>query len=307
MKARAKRKLLSEMLALHLVDMAARMDDPEMVQAYWNTYHCQKAVYSQDGKLYGKYCKNRNCSLCNSIRKAVLINKYYPVLIQWPDPCFVTLTVKACSARNLRELMKTVMKHFTSITAKYRKQNQRGKDLKLIGVRSLECCFNPYARTYNPHVHLIVATEEMARIIKQDWRQKWPRGWANEKAQNHRKLCNLEVDLIETIKYGAKIIDDLDSTRKKKRSNNPTIYAAALHNIFVAMKGIRLFERFGFDLPKSNPCLIPARVTNDYNEWVFTAEQHDWVSADSDDVLSSFQPKPGLMNLLDNNIDTMNE
>jgi len=203
--------------------------------------------------------------------------------------------------------MKTVVEIFASITAKYRKQNQHGNDIKLMGVRSIECCFNPYSKTDNPHVHLIVATEEMARILKEDWRKKWPNGWVRRKAQHYRKLCNLKVDLIETIKYGAKIIDDLDSTRKKKRSHNPTIYAAALHNIFVAMKGMRLFDRFGFDLPKKSPCLAPARVTNDYNEWVFTADQHDWVSADSDDVLSSFQPKPSLMNLLENNIDTMNE
>jgi hypothetical protein len=63
-KGRAKRKFLDQNLSLHLVDMAARNDQPEMVQSYWNTHHCQNSVYSKDRRLYGQYCKNRNCTLC---------------------------------------------------------------------------------------------------------------------------------------------------------------------------------------------------------------------------------------------------
>ena len=85
------------------------------------------------------------------------------------------------------------------------------------------------------------------------------------------------------------------------------LYAAALHNIFAAMKGLRIFDRFGFDRPKSKTEAIPAKVTNDYQEWVFMAKYHDWVSTDSEHVLSSYYPEDGLIDLLANSIDTVSE
>lgn len=68
---------------------------------------------------------------------------------------FLTLTVKSCDARKLPSYMKAFVRGFKRITAKHRKRYQRGKGNKLIGVRSLECNFNPKRKTYNPHFHII--------------------------------------------------------------------------------------------------------------------------------------------------------
>jgi hypothetical protein len=58
----------------------------------------------------------------------------------------------------------------------------------------------------------------------------------------------LEADLIETVKYGTKVLTEPD---KKNNSNKtpPQLYIKAMYNILSAMRDIRLFERFGFSLP----------------------------------------------------------
>jgi hypothetical protein len=109
-----------------------------------------------------------------------------------------------------------------------------------------------------------VANEEMAEILISEWLKKWTPKFARRSAQKWSRIENLDRALIETIKYGGKIIKLPDANMKAKGNHNPTICAAALHNIFAAMKGLRIFERFGFDLPKSKAEAIPARVTNEY-------------------------------------------
>ena len=81
-KGRAKRKMITQKMALSLIDVCNKNGTTERKQAYWNTYHCQSKIVTKDGKLYGNYCKNRFCTLCCSIRKAELINKYLPKLIE---------------------------------------------------------------------------------------------------------------------------------------------------------------------------------------------------------------------------------
>ena len=54
---KSKGKLVTSTVILSLIDQAKE-------HAYWNTYHCQSKLVSNNGKLYGNYCKNRFCSTC---------------------------------------------------------------------------------------------------------------------------------------------------------------------------------------------------------------------------------------------------
>ena len=40
-----------------------------------------------------------------------------------------------------------------------------GKGIEFVGIKSLECKFNPINKTYNPRLHIIVANKEMADIL----------------------------------------------------------------------------------------------------------------------------------------------
>ena len=109
--------------------------------------------------------------------------------------------------------------------------------------------------------------------------------------------------MIETIKYGSKIFTEPDVNKKAKSKNDNTIYSAALYNVFEAMKGLRIFERFGFDLPKEAVMhTSSAKVVNEYFEWQFIPQYFDWCNVDNELVLSAFTPTAELSNLLGNNI-----
>ncbi|MFD0963828.1 hypothetical protein [Pseudofulvibacter geojedonensis] len=112
LKGRAKRKTITQIMMLKLIEIAQENGETELEKSYWNTYYCQQNIFTADGRLYGKYCKNRFCTLCCSIRKAELINKYYPVIKNWEEPYFVTLTVKACKADKLKLYIKKFIQGF---------------------------------------------------------------------------------------------------------------------------------------------------------------------------------------------------
>ena len=77
---------------------------------------------------------------------------------------------------------------FKLISNRCKKRHQRGKGIKLIGIKSLECNFNPIRKTYNPHYHLIVATKEMAEVLKKEWLKLWTKKYTSPKAQHIRKV-----------------------------------------------------------------------------------------------------------------------
>jgi plasmid rolling circle replication initiator protein Rep len=198
-------------MVLNLLDAASKtgVKNEDIYRGYWNTYHCQNKVYTANGRIYGKYCKNRCCTLCCSIRKAEIINKYLPVLQQWEDPYFVTLTVKSVSKKSLHKFISGVLRALNLITAKYRKRNQRGDPIRLIGLKSLECNFNPTKKTYNPHLHLIVPGKQIAEILIKEWLQKWTIKFASPKGQKASPIYNKEKALIEIINMEVRYLPNL--------------------------------------------------------------------------------------------------
>lgn len=304
LKGRAKRKIIAQRLALALVDIAKRKEDAEMVKAFWNTYHCQNHIISHENRMYGKYCKNRHCPLCCSIRKATLINQYLPIISTWETPHFVTLTVKACKSQSLPKRLKDMIRGFKIITTKYRKTIGAKT---LIGIRALECCFNPVKRTYNPHFHVLVPDKATAETLIREWLTLCTPKFAVRAAQDMQPIRNLERGLIEVIKYGAKIFTEPDLDKKLQSNADPTIYAAALYNIYDGMKGLRLFDRFGFNLPKTVTTPTPARIITDYTEWFFAPQYHDWLQSDSEQSLSNYTLPAELEDLLKNHIDKETE
>lgn len=304
----AKRKMIVQTMMLSLIDLAKSKHSPDRIKAYWNTYHCQNKVISVDGRLYGKYCKNRFCTLCCAIRKAEILNKYLPAISSWDSPFFVTLTIKAQPRKNLIKFMRGMMDAFQRIYMKIKKRHQRGKCSRIMGIKSLECNFNPVRKTYNPHFHIIVPDEETANILISEWLNIWTPKFALRAAQNKSKIKDCNTALIEIVKYGSKIFTEPDLKKKGKGKSSPLIYLAALDNIFNAMKGLRIFERFGFNLPKG--CNIKPSNTflaKDYQEWIYDLRFRDWHNSDNELLLTNYSPDSHLVNLLENNIDISTE
>lgn len=292
----------------NLIDIAKEKEDVLALGSYWNTYYCQNRIIEADGRSYGRYCKNRFCTLCCSIRKAELVNKYLPIIQTWENAYFVTLTVKAVKQDQLKRAIRKILKGFTEIKDKHRKRWQRHNGRKLKGVRSLECNFNPKAKTYNPHLHLIVDSRETAELLINEWLKKWKAGGTNRYAQNMKEIYSAETGLIEIIKYGSKIFTEPDLDKKSKSGMPSQIYVAALETIFSAMKGVRIFDRFGFNTGQENNDLTEEPLSNtklvvDFKEFEFDATKSDWVSNSGDEVLSGYEMPIHLSSLLSTGID----
>jgi len=299
---RAKRKTITQKLMLALIDVANEEGAKDRLKSYWNTYHCQSRIVSSSGRIHGSYCKNSFCNICNSIRKAEIINKYYPIVSSWESPQFVTLTVKSVHAPKLYKHVRTVKKKFNQIIELQKKRHQRGKGIKPIGIVSLECNFNPKDKTYNPHFHILVPNIEIAYHLLWEWRKKWPKGHTNIWAQKIRKVGNTETDMIETIKYGAKIFTSPDM--KKKSRLSPIIYAKALDHIYASFKGIHLFSSFGFTLNQVQNLRTPPKLLLRYEEWRFEPCIGNWVEIETGEILSNYQITAELKLILEQNIDT---
>ena len=306
MKGKAKKKIVSATLALNLLSIADKKEDHDRKQSFWNTYYCQSKLTLVDGKTYGNYCKNRFCPICSSIRKADIINRYLPTLQGWKEPYFLTLTVKDYKAEHLKVMIEWIMTTFENIYQKLKKRNQRGKGIKIMGIKSLECEFNPVAQTYHPHLHLIVASKEISETIRNEWIKIWKR--RNEKlvyhgAQKSKPVFKMEGALIEVIKYGTKIFTPSDVDNKSINQKGGNIYAAAMYNIIDAMKGHRIFERFGFNLPKIEKHVPGSKVAAEYSEWKYTRKYSDWHNTENEQQLTGYIAPVPLVNLLKYNID----
>jgi len=303
---RSRRKLITQTIVLSLVDLAKEKCDKEMETSLWNTYHCLNKIYVSERKLFEKYCKNRLCTVCNSIRKADMINKYLSVVESWDSLHFVTLTAKSCTLKHLDKRMEKTIEAFQIIKERCQKKNQRGRGLKLFGIRSLECNFNPERRSYDPHFHVLVPSEEIANLLVDEWLRLWTTDFAKRNAQNIRKVNNTEKDLIEVVKYGSKIFTKSEGKRNTSRHNRTyRVYVSALYIIISSMKGLRLFDRFGLDLTENKTHeRKPAIQLTDYEELHYYLEIMDWISEDTSESLSGFKLTLELQNLLLDRIDT---
>lgn len=302
LQGRAKRKLISQSIMLKLIDLTKENEGIYKTSSLWNTYHCQEKLITANGRLYGKYCKNRFCSICNTIRKADIINRYLPDIEKWEEPYFVTLTIKSCKADQLKSRVTGILRGFKKVKERQKKKYQRGTGIKLIGVKSLECNFNPTKKTYNPHFHLLVPNKKIAEVIIDEWLRIATRQFAQRQAQDMRKVYDLESGLVEIIKYSSKIFTEPD-TAKKTKNTSPDIYIAAYSNILAAMKGRRIFDRFGFNTTiKKAKHERNEQFVDNYQEWEYSLKAQDWQNTLTQENLTGYTATPQLTEILEDNI-----
>lgn len=308
-KGKAKRKLITQKLMLAIIKMLEKQGETKRVQGYRNAYYCHSNIIQKGNRTYGAYCKTRYCLVCCANRKAKLVNDYLPIVEKWEDPHFLVLTVKSVKAEKLAAQFKKIKKILKLIIGKHKKRHQRKKTLKLEGIYTIECNYNPVAKTYNPHVNIITKNRETAYIIFNEWHGRWNEGTdkksrlVNPKVQFIRRVASNKKALIEIIKYSAKIFTDPNMTTKGKRTLPPMIYAAAMDNIFSALPK-RILERFGFNSPKEEKQPAIKKMLDDFEEFTFDKGTHDWLNYNTGELLTGHVAGAKLQWLLNHNIDT---
>jgi hypothetical protein len=309
---RSKRKYVSQNLALKLVDVAKEAGNEKWEKRYWSTYHCQNDLTLYDGRTYGTYCKRRWCTACAAIRKAEMINKYLPVMQDWSDMHFLTLTVKAKPKQSLQKWVDGMFRAFDKILRKCRRKYKNGTGPKLIGIRCLECNFNPKAKTYNPHFHILIPNRAIGELIKKEWCALWNRrykkshNWKRDvlaapKLQVHIKVKNTLKDYIEVIKYGAKVFTDPEM--KKGKSGKWKVYASALHEIYKVFEGRRLISSFGIDMPKIERTETQSKEVTNIHRIVYDKKLKDWIDTDTGELLTGYVPTAKLEYLINQCMD----
>lgn len=287
---RARAKYLTNAIVYRLADIESPLN-----KAYWNSYHCSSKLTKQGDKITGQYCKNRWCMVCNRIRTAKLIRDYMPVLDEWHDKHFLTLTVPNVPACTLQITINKMVRSLKQIQETCKKRSQRKRDRwpKILGLRKLECTYNPERNDYHPHFHIIVDSKYAAHEIKDQWLKKFP--LAKEIAQDIRPAD--ANSCIELFKYFTKVMTKTTSDDGVKYSINPFV----LDEIFRAIKGVRTFQTFGFTLDRETEETEEACADLDevLDEIVYgwMQEFSDWVDIDTGETLSGYVPSEKMIRL----------
>lgn len=303
-RARAKRKQISQVLALGLIRIAQENNNRSLEIKFRNTYYCLDNLVTVEERIHGRYCKTRACTVCLAIRKAEILNKYLPVVGTWSEPHFLTLTVKSIKKESLHSVIKNMKQSFRKILNTYKKRHQRGKGDNLIGLMSIECNFNPKTKTYNPHFHIITNNRMTGVVLREEWLKRAREGKTNKGAQFLSKVEDNEKCLIEIVKYGIKILTENDLNKKVLSGKKVTIYLNALYTILEAFEGIRLFEHFGFQTTiKPNKEVIPAKIAVDFKEFFYDSTKTDWIDLAKRETLTGFISDQRIQHILENCID----
>jgi len=233
---KARSKHLTNTYLYKLIDL-----DSELKQGYWSTFHCASLLephYSiRKNSFVSNYCNQRWCLVCNRIRIAKAINGYKKPLAEMLNKQFVTLTNANCTGENLKEHISMILKIDNN-----NRQTIRGRLRKsggvLMGVRKLECTYNPFLDSFNPHFHFIVNGVENAEMLVNGWLKlnRKHNIKVSEKAQHFTKCDN--NSMLELFKYFTKFVSS-------KGAEERHTTAEALDTIFRAMRGKRVYQPFG--------------------------------------------------------------
>lgn len=200
-------------------------------KSYQNTMCCASVLMPTEKGLRAKYCKNRWCPTCQSIRIAKLICGYASQLDEMRDPYFVTLTGPTVPA----ELLNKRIKEFSGAWSLMTKTKYWGAH-KPNGIRKAECTLRPEGQ-YHYHYHVIIDGRENAEWLINQWLKRIK--GSNIKAQDMRQVRPGEY--IEIFKYFTKLI----STDKLAGKEHRYIDFERLNVVFETLRGTRVYQPFG--------------------------------------------------------------
>ena len=223
-----RKKHLGYYLACHLY---YRNEGSALNKSYKNTMYCASVLAPTDRGLSARYCKNRWCPVCQSIRIATLINGYASQLNEMAAPYFVTLTGPTVPAEKLKDRIKEFGSTWRLMTRqRYWKENKPN------GIRKAECTLRPDGQ-YHYHYHVIIDGREHAEWLISQWLERIK--GSSIKAQDMRPVRQGEY--LEIFKYFTKLISTDKSAGKERRY----IDFERLNVVFSTLKGTRVYQPFG--------------------------------------------------------------
>ena len=271
---RAVSKYYTTELLFGLIDLKNERED-----MYWDTFHCVERLMESEGKIKGKYCKNRWCIVCNRIRTGILINQYLPKIEEWRDPRFVTLTKPKVEQKYLSENYKLMCEsYYKAWRRTYRKLG------KTEALRKTETTWKPTHRTRNfhTHFHILINGKSHADMLVKEWLKEYPT--ADKGAQDNKVADKNSV--LEVFKYMTKMwktIKNENTAEEKRVLPYPPDKMDAIFQAFYGTRSVQTYgglkafkEDFDNDIATVNVEEFRSEI------WHWEQDIKDWVSADGE-------------------------
>ena len=234
-------------------------------------------VYDND-VVKSKFCNQKTCLICNSIRLSKFLTKYLDLINQEKVRYHMVLSIKNPSGDNLKNEIDRMYKFFNQSSIK---RNKRYKELnqRIKMIRSFEATLNTKAKSFNIHFHILLAGEskeelkEYGEIIIEYW-LKYFGDKANRKAQYLEEQYR---SVLENFKYLVKLKD-------LQKGHLPMFY-----ELLKATEGKRLFTAKNFKRNKVNKELEEVKFNDVENANVLTyytykGDQKNWVDEDTGEI-----------------------
>ena len=221
----------------------------ELHKQYSNAYYCGNSIQIVGGKPQVQRCKTRFCVQCNRNKTATLINDYLPVVENWKEKQFVTLTIPNVVESELKLAIEEMTKVFAQVSRYYKRTN----NINLKFIRKTEVTYSYRLKNYHPHFHILVYNKEQSDFIVENWikiiakriKKQQRKGLdyvikqPNSESQDVRPADDNSVK--ELFKYFAKIWD-----YNKERKTIEVYTPSVLDTIYKALRGKQVIKRGGF-------------------------------------------------------------
>jgi len=283
---RARAKSVTQATCTQLADYADTIGDKIMKKSFWSTWYCANELHQEGKKITGKYCNARWCFVCSRRRTAKAINRDLPIISQWSEPTFTTLTKKTISAEQLESEVNLRWSAFKRIEDKLGKRG-----FQFIGIIKLEINHSPNTNLFHPHFHILHDNHEIGKMIIDEWIKEFP----NEASINAQDTTKADQNsLLEVYKYSVKLLS------KNKRDVN----IQALYHIYKILRGKKTIRRY--KMPKikddNEECEMPELVAQTYNieeeNEIYLWQKYDWKGVTKNKYLTNYNPSENIKTIL---------
>lgn len=160
------------------------------------------------------FCKQRLCNVCAWRRQSKFTAQMFPVLKVLQKKyefLFVTLTMRSVPVEDLKNAVNEILKAYDRLLKHRRiKRSWVGK------VRGLEMKYNQHTKTFNPHIHVLVAVENdyFTNNEKYISHKMLVEYWSESLRTDYKPRCEVKKvtdqqgAVIETLKYSFKQMND---------------------------------------------------------------------------------------------------
>lgn len=222
-----------------------------------------------------------------------MTDKYSPVLKEWEDKWFLTLSVQSVGSARLRPTLKS-MSHTFRMCVQQARRKHPGRTIR--AVRSLEITYNDEAG-YHPHYHCVVEGKDVAKTLISHWVKM--REDSSHMGQDLRQVTpGFEAELF---KYCVK----LATTKKGADGRLEVAPVWALNEIFEALYRMKQVQGYGIELPEVEEeeieleSVVRAFKNPDEDRfWDWGQSIRDWFSTATGEVLTEYDPSERMDNFI---------